>query len=485
MKVCCVTPGSRVRWLAWAALWGILAGTAPEGAVAQSAAAAPPSAAAANDELIQLITGLIAESDPDLRAVGLEQIRKEAPGEAATRQFAAQLPKLSPENQAALVSALADRGDMAAREPLIALLEQKPAENVQVAILAGLGQLGLPGDASLLIERLASDKKPIVAAAVAALIRLRGDDVPANLAGQLGQTSGQTAVKLTEVLAARRVEATIPALLQAGRAPDAAVRKAALLALAQFAGPEHLPELFTAVLAAQPGAERDAAERAVMTICNREPNAERRAEIFLNHLKMLPPGDQLQLLSTAGRVGGEKILRRLEDSLASETLAEHQAGLRGICNWPDATIAPRLLELTISPLRPADRPTTLAALVRVAVLPDKRTDGERLDMLKQAWELSSTEAEKNAVLKRARVVRTIDSLRFLRPFLTEAPYAQMAAESIVELAHHRGLREPNDPEFHQALDQVMAVSRDEVVIDRAKRYKNDQTWVRPKAAATE
>jgi hypothetical protein len=56
-----------------------------------------------------------------------------------------------------------------------------------------------------------------------------------------------------------------------------------------------------------------------------------------------------------------------------------------------------------------------------------------------------------------------------------------ACETIVELAHHRGLREPNKPEFDRALDKVMATSKNATTVDRAKRYKNNQTWVRPKA----
>jgi hypothetical protein len=52
---------------------------------------------------------------------------------------------------------------------------------------------------------------------------------------------------------------------------------------------------------------------------------------------------------------------------------------------------------------------------------------------------------------------------------------------VVELAHHRGLREPNKAEFDQALDKVIQTSQDATVVDRAQRYKKGQTWVRPKA----
>ena len=70
-----------------------------------------------NDELIDLVAQLLSDSDKDMRALGLEQIRTKVPGEAATQKFAAQLPKLAPDVQVELISALTDRRDAAARPP--------------------------------------------------------------------------------------------------------------------------------------------------------------------------------------------------------------------------------------------------------------------------------------------------------------------------------------------------------------------------------
>ena len=68
-----------------------------------------------SDELVQLIISLLSDSDKDMRALGFEQIRSEATGEAATQQFAALLKQLPTDAQVGLLSALADRGDPAAR----------------------------------------------------------------------------------------------------------------------------------------------------------------------------------------------------------------------------------------------------------------------------------------------------------------------------------------------------------------------------------
>ena len=74
------------------------------------------------------ICALLADKDKDIRGVGLEQVREQAKGAEATRQFAALLPKLGREAQVELVAALADRGDTAARPAVLERVKcDKPA----------------------------------------------------------------------------------------------------------------------------------------------------------------------------------------------------------------------------------------------------------------------------------------------------------------------------------------------------------------------
>jgi len=101
-------------------------------------------------------------------------------------------------------------------------------------------------------------------------------------------------------------------------------------------------------------------------------------------------------------------------------------------------------------------------------------------LLKTAMTLAASDAERNYALKRAESIRLAETLRFVRPYVDQGPYAQRACQTIVELAHDRKLRDDNKSEFHAALDDVIATTKDPVVIDRANRYKKGQTWVRPK-----
>jgi hypothetical protein len=119
-------------------------------------------------------------------------------------------------------------------------------------------------------------------------------------------------------------------------------------------------------------------------------------------------------------------------------------------------------------------------ILRVAPLPDGRSDNDKLALLRTGMRLAATDSEKNYGLKRAAPIRLVETLRFVLPFVDQPKYAKQACQSIVELAHDRKLRDDNKVEFHAALDKVIATTKDPVLIDRANRYKQGQTWVRPK-----
>jgi hypothetical protein len=218
-----------------------------------------------------------------------------------------------------------------------------------------------------------------------------------------------------------------------------------------------------------------------MFVCGRIDDAEKRADPLLAAMEALPSADRAALLPTLGRVGGAAALALVEAAVASPDAALHDTGIRSLCNWPSASIAPRLFELTSNDEHDEHRLMALRALIRVAPLPDERSNVERLELLRQALALCTRDDERNLVLARAQAVRIPETLRFLAPFMDQAPFAQQACESVVELAHHRDLREANKAEFHLALDKVIEVSADATVIDRANRYKKGQTWVRPAA----
>jgi HEAT repeat protein len=433
----------------------------------------------ADDQLIELVLNLLGDSDKEIRALGFEQVRTEAKGEAATKRFAAHLSKATPEVQAGLLGALADRGDKAALPAVLELLSASRDESVRVAAIGAVGTLGELANLPLFMRLLASNSKAEQAAARASLVRLRGEKVPAAIAAEMKRAPTALRVTLIEILLARRALDTIPAILEASVDGDPAVRTAAMAALGQLAGSEHVRGMVDGVLAAKKGPERDAAERAIMQVCSRVANEQKRAEPLLLAMEKLPDEKQIELLPALGRVGGNEALRVIEAAIGDPS--RHDMGIRALCNWPDASTAPRLIELAKTDEHSEHQAMTLAALIRVAPLPDGRPDRKKLELVRTVMDMCTSEVQRNLVLRRASAIRIVETLRFVLPYLDQPLYAEQACETVVELAHHRALREPHKAEFHRALDKVLATSKDAVVVDRANRYKKDQTWVRPAA----
>jgi HEAT repeat protein len=435
----------------------------------------------ADNQLVDLVVGLLREQDKELRALGLEQVRTEAKGEAATKRFTAELPKLPPDVQAELLRALADRGDRAARTAVLDMLKTSGAEPVRLAAISAIGALGEEEDLKQLVQLLADGSKAEQSAARASLVRLRGAALPAAIAAEIKTARPPTAVALIEILSTRRALDAIPSLLATAVAEEASVRTAAMTALGQLARPEHIAGMAQGVLKAQRGRERDAAERAIALVAGRIGEAAKRPEPLLSAMEKLSDADQIALLPALGRIGGPAALVEVDASIASSDASRHAGGVRALCNWPDASVAPRIIKLAQTDKHDEHRSMALAALIRVAPLPDGRPDREKLELVRKVMTMCTDSDDRNLLLRRASAVRTVETLRYVLPFVDQSPHAESACESIVELAHHRGLREPNKAEFHKALDKVLATSKDAVVIDRAKRYKADQTWVRPAA----
>lgn len=436
-----------------------------------------------DDGVFDMVVSLLGDEDKEMRSVGLEQVRTGLKGRAATERLAELLPKLSPDAQAGLISALADRGDVAACPAIRALLAAASEASVRVAVVTALGYLGDATDSKLLMHLLTDGSPAEQKAARASLLRLQDGEVVAAMIAELRNAAPPLRIALIEILGQRRALDAMPKFLAAAVDDNASVRVAAMKTLGQLAGPAQVAGMVRGVLRAEPGRERDDAEKAVAAVCARGGDADQQAAPLLAAYAALNAGEQAALLPLLGRVGGRDSLKIIERAIDADAPERYELGIRAICNWPNVSVAPRLIELATADKHAAHRTAALRALIRVAPLQDDRTDTQRLELLAKAMSMATRDAERLLVLDRARTIRSIEALHFIIPYLDQPEFTQQACLSVVELAHHRGLREPNKKEFDQVLDRVIAISKDPVVVDRAQRYKKGQTWERPSKPA--
>lgn len=437
-------------------------------------------AVAGDSELVPTIVAMLADADPEVRAIALDRVRYGAKGEAATSQFAGVIAKLTAAQQASLVRALADRGDRAAVPAIAALLPAATDADVRVAAIRAVGSLGSAGETDLLIRSLAAGE-PERSAARRALASLRGDEATKRMIEAAKGSEPGVRPVLIDILADRRARSALPDLVALAVDADASARQAAMRALGKLAGPEQIDGLVKGLLAAPPGDERAAAERAVVAVCTQNPGREKAAEAFLARFEASPEADREALLPTLGRVGGPGALAIIDRLVADADAAKRQFGLKALTRWPDATVADRILGLLGGSQDPAERDMLLAALIRIAPLPDnKLNDQQKLELLQKTMGLCQKNEDRARVLERANAIRTIETFRFVVPYLDDPALSEPACRSVVELAHHQKLRDSSKDEFVKALDKVITTTKNSELVERANRYKEGKTWERKK-----
>ena len=453
--------------IGWLVILGLLT-------TSQSALAAD----SASDNYLKMVVKLLGNKDNDFRAAGLDQVRDASSGAAATKEFAEQLPKLDAAGQAALLAALADRGDKAARPAVLEVLNKSQDESVRAAALLSLGNLGETSDLPLLVQALGSRSAAEQTAARRALSVVRDESVSKTLVAEAQAATAGVKSALIEVLATRRAAGSLPMLVGAALDDNQQVRTAAMNALGQFGGSGEIGAMLAGVLKASKGGERDNAEKSVALVCSRIEPENARAEALIRALDAVAPENRDDLLSVVGRVGGRKLIDFVASIATSSDPVRRKIGIDALGKWPDAAVADKLLDIANKTKDQAERAQAFQAYVKIGATRDKRNDQQRLDRMKQALKAARSPEEKTLVINRARTAYTVETLRFVLPFVDDPAFAQVACETIVELAHHREIRDPNKAEFDKALDKVIETSKNAEVVERARRYQKGETWDR-------
>lgn len=442
---------------------------------------------AGSDQFVERIIELIGDQDREFRAAGLEQVRQAARGTEFTQRFAAQLTKLDVDGQIALLQALTDRGDDAARPAVLSLFASTRDESVRAAAIGALGRLGGRDDLPLLIHELSSESGVERIAARQSLIEISGATINQALADESRLAPPAEKAALLGVLAARRACGEMPTFVAATTNDDAYVRRTAMAAVGRLGRMEQITQLLPGVLKAEQGAERDDAEENVALICRRIGNEEQSGAALIAAIKTIDAAQRDELLSLVGRVGGNSLVDFVADFAMSEDASHRQAGIDALSKWPDASAADKLFDIVNNSGNATERQQAFQGYVRVAAIRDDRSDQQRLASMKRAMQAAKSPAEQMLVINRIRTAYDVESLRFVLPYLDQPQFTTAVCETIVEIAHHREVREPHKAEFDAALDRVIAKSRNAVVVERANRYKRGETWERtgglPVAAA--
>ena len=175
-------------------------------------------------------------------------------------------------------------------------------------------------------------------------------------------------------LADRRAAAAAPLMIEALLDKDTAVRMEAIRGL-EMIGPDTAASAL-AIHLSGPGLEwqeRDAAEKALATICLRAKDKDGLTDSLAAAMTDAAGQPKLSYLRVLGRLGGPKTVKAVMGAVNATNPDTREAAVRTLAAWPDAAAVDALLDIawynpeTLHQPLPADaRSLAVRGLVRLA-----------------------------------------------------------------------------------------------------------------------
>ena len=390
--------------------------------------------AAGGEKTLPLLTELLTGTDREMQTAVLRFCRETA-GPETTKALAGLLPKLPSPTQALLLDDLATRGD-ASVLPSVMTAAQSQDEAVKLAAVRAMGRLG---DASTLatLVPLAAGAGPLADEARRSLDRLPGANVNAALVAMAGKDDAKARAQVVRSLGARRVTTAVPVILKAAEDADPAVRLAAIQSLDLVVDEKSAPALVGLVAKAKADDERQAAEKALGSLCTRATNKGACVDAILAGVKAADTPAKCALIRALGRAGGAKALAAVRGFVADAAAEIQDAAVRSLADWPDAGAAADLLAVAKGEGKQTHQVLALRGYVRLAGLPDVQP-AQKLRMYQDAMAAAKRPDEKKTVLGGLGELKTPEALKMTEPCLSDDALKEEASAAAVKIAKGLG-----------------------------------------------
>jgi HEAT repeat protein len=369
------------------------------------------------------VPALIAETgtkDPERQVTAIRLLNGIQGGDA-TKALIAAFPNVSAVARVHLLTAVASRGDASARQMVSSAIESDDAA-VRAAALAALGKLGDQSSVKLLAEAAAAGQGPESAAARQSLYTLRGSGIDPAIVTAIRSSSGKMKTELIIAAGERAAISAADALTRAAQESDPEVRREALRALRNVGGAGQTQSLLDVLLKASSTSERRDATQTLATVLKRAQPAPLGSIVSAYNTTQAREA-RLSLLEVMGQTSSAEVLPLLRSSLKDPDPEIARAAILALTAWDDATPLPDLLSVAKGTPRSAGaEPEPVAAgpgrglgrgalpptnnlqilalrgVLKLILLPSKRTPAENGQLLAEAMRLASQVPEKRTIL---------------------------------------------------------------------------------------
>jgi HEAT repeat protein len=387
-------------------------------------------AAAEGKEAVPALSAALESNDQPLQAAAIRFLSG-IPGAGITEVLVKEYAKLPAPGQARLLAALADRGDASAR-PLVVSALASPAPEVRTAALGALGRLGDSSSVLLLAEAAAAGEGAAQNAARQSLYGLRGAGIDSAVAAAIGPAGGKVKIELIMAAGERGTAAAAEALIQAVGGADAEVRREALRALRNVAGPAQVPALLDLLLQAPGAADRREATQTLASVLRRAQPAPVGA--LLAAYQAAPAVEtRLSLLEVLGQTSNPEALPLLRAGLSNPSPEIVRASILALSGWDSPAPLADLLGVAKGGGDPALQILALRGYLKLAALPSARPASESARLLAEGMRLARQPAEKRTVLSLLATYPCPESLAVAKASLGDEAVAKEAKAAVSQI----------------------------------------------------
>ena len=367
----------------------------------------------------------LASDSPLFRGLAVSLI-KDIPGAEATVQFAAQLTKLPPDGQVALIAALAARQDPAARQ---AVLDAGKSTNDKVALaaIAAMGAVGNAQDVGPLVAAAAAGgDPPRRTAARASLQQLKGKDVDPALVAALDKADPAGKVQIIGALADRAAADAAPAIEKLTFSNDMEVRLAAIGAIGALGSEKQIPSLVSLLKSIRQSNAIEAIDKALAAICIRVK--AKAVDDLVANLAHGSAEAKAILYNALARCGDQVAF----DAIVPAAKAGNDGAVRALTTWTAPNAITPLMDIASTSANKVHKTLAIRGVISLARLKDT-PQADALATLAKAMTLADN-PEKLQVLAALGEIPTIESFKMLAPCVEDKALAEAACSAAVKIA---------------------------------------------------
>jgi HEAT repeat protein len=422
------------------------------------------------NEAIGIVLDILRSNDQEMQAAAIAMV-KEMPGTEVTKALAKELPNLSAKSQVQLLSALGDRGDVAARPAVVAALKSED-ESVRIAALRALGQLGDDSNVELLAKSAAGARGAEQKAARDSLYRLRGPNVDKVILAAIPNAETKTKIELISSVGQRNITAGVATLLETAKDSDRKVRIESLRTLKVVAKPDNLPALVKLLINAKSSSDRTEAVKTIAAVAHRIEDKNRQAQSVLAALPSVKEtAARCSFLNVLGRIGDNSALPVLYAALKDENVDIQTAAIRALADWPTSEPVEEMLKVAETSSNKVHRILALRGFVHLLGLDSYRSANETIEMYKKAMSLAPNAVEKKKVLSGLSNTKSLAAMQMAAGYLDDEALSVEAGAAVIKIAG--GIYIDYPEQAKEMLNQIIKTTKIDSLREQAQELLNN------------